>query len=72
MITRSWIRRLFARTPRTARKAPARFRPRLEALEDRTLLNNYMAATAADLITDIGLANAAGGTNTIALTAPNT
>jgi hypothetical protein len=35
MITRSWIRNLFARTPRTGRKAPARCRPRLEALEDR-------------------------------------
>jgi sugar lactone lactonase YvrE len=35
MITRSWIRNLFARTPRTARKAPARCRPRLEFLEDR-------------------------------------
>src|SRR5262249_62133338 len=35
MTTRSWIRRLFARTPRTIRKAPARFRPRLELLEDR-------------------------------------
>src|SRR5262249_41303409 len=50
-------------------QAPARFRPRLEALEDHILLNGYMAATAADLITDIGLANAAGGTNTITLTA---
>jgi sugar lactone lactonase YvrE len=35
MITRSWIRNLFARTPRTRRKAPARWRPRLESLEDR-------------------------------------
>jgi hypothetical protein len=35
MTSRSWLRRLFARTPRTVRKAPARFRPRLEALEDR-------------------------------------
>jgi uncharacterized repeat protein (TIGR01451 family) len=33
--TRSWIRKLFARQPRTIRKAPARCRPRLEALEDR-------------------------------------
>src|SRR5262245_155935 len=69
MTTHTWIRRLFDRKPRTVRKAPARFRPRLEALEDRTLLNNYMAATAADLINDIGLANTAGGTNTITLTA---
>src|SRR5262245_24946021 len=35
MTTRTWIRRLFARTPRTVRKAPSRIRPRLEALEDR-------------------------------------
>jgi hypothetical protein len=35
MAIRSWIRKLFARTPRTVRKAPARFRPRLETLEDR-------------------------------------
>src|SRR5262249_31803369 len=39
MTPRSWIRRLFARKPRTARKAPARFRPRLEGLEDRTVLS---------------------------------
>ena len=30
-----WTRRLFARTPRTIRQAPARCRPRLETLEDR-------------------------------------
>jgi hypothetical protein len=66
----SWIPRLFARTAPAARKAPARYRPRLEALEDRTLLNSYLAATAADLINDINLANAAGGANTITLTAP--
>src|SRR5438046_1886013 len=35
MTAPSWIRRLFARTPRTIRKAPARSRPSLEALEDR-------------------------------------
>src|SRR5262245_31350973 len=35
MTARSWIRKLFARTPRTARKA--RFRPRLEQLEVRAL-----------------------------------
>jgi hypothetical protein len=39
MTTRSWSRKLFARTPRRAPegspKAPARSRPRLEALEDR-------------------------------------
>jgi hypothetical protein len=35
MTPRSWIRQLFARTPRAIRKAPARCRPALEALEDR-------------------------------------
>src|SRR5262249_27315259 len=39
MAIRSWIRRLFARTPRTIRNAPARFRPRFEILEDRTVLS---------------------------------
>src|SRR5262249_28284466 len=32
---RSWLRALFARTPHTVRKAPARFLPAVEALEDR-------------------------------------
>ena len=35
MTTRTWIRKLFARTPRTVRKAPARCRPAVEVLEDR-------------------------------------
>jgi hypothetical protein len=39
-------------------------------MEDRTLLNNYFAASADALIADIDLANAAGGTNTITLIAP--
>ena len=39
MTSRSWIGKLFARTPRPTRKAPARCRPAVEALEDRTLLN---------------------------------
>jgi hypothetical protein len=50
MTLRTWTRRLFARTPRTSRKEPARFRPRLEALEGRlapaTLTVNSMADTA--------------------------
>ena len=44
----------------------------LEQLEDRTLLSSYSAATVSDLIADINAANAAGGTNTITLTAPTT
>jgi hypothetical protein len=47
-------------------------RPRLEQLEDRTLPSNYSALTVSDLIADINAANAAGGTNTITLTAPTT
>jgi hypothetical protein len=44
----------------------------LEALEDRSLLNAYMAATVSDLIADINDANQHPGANTIALTAPIT
>ena len=44
----------------------------LEPLEDRTALSNFNAATVADLIAYINAANAAGGTNTITLTAPTT
>jgi hypothetical protein len=53
-------------------KLRARFVPRLEALEDRTVLSSYNAATVSDLIADINAANKAGGTNTITLTAPST
>ena len=45
-------------------------RPRLEQLEDRTLPSNFFANTVSDLIADINAANAAGGINTITLTAP--
>jgi hypothetical protein len=41
----------------------------LEQLEDRSLPSSYSAATASDLIADINAANAAGGSNTITLTA---
>ena len=39
MTIRFWFRKLFARTPRTVRRAPARFRPTLDALESRTVLS---------------------------------
>jgi hypothetical protein len=60
------------RTIRNAtRQAHARsVRLTLEPLEDRTLLNHYFVANAAQLIDDINAANAAGGVNTITLTAP--
>jgi len=48
------------------------FRPRLETLEDRTLLSTFYAATASDLISDINAANKGSGANTIVLTAPGT
>jgi len=35
VVTRSWSRKLFARTPRASREDSGRFRPGLEALEDR-------------------------------------
>src|SRR5262245_44486327 len=35
MTMRTWVRNLFSRTPRTIRKPPARYRPRVEALEGR-------------------------------------
>lgn len=72
----SWLRNSTAiQSPRGRaqhRTAAPRFRPQLETLEDRTLLSNYTAATVSDLIADINAANAAGGVNTITLTAPTT
>src|SRR5215510_12956694 len=72
----SWLRnRTSIQSPRRRtqhRDAAPRFRPRLEALEDRALPSTYYAATASDLIADINAANTAGGANTIVLTAPAT
>ncbi len=44
----------------------------LDHLEGRALLASYTAPTVSALIADIGSANAAGGANTITLTAPTT
>jgi hypothetical protein len=52
MFTRTWIRRLFARTPHTRRKEPARFRPRLEALEGRLAPAVLTVNSTADNTTD--------------------
>src|SRR5262249_46318141 len=46
MTTRSWIRKRFARTPRSVRNHLPGYRPRLEALEQRlaptvNILNNF-------------------------------
>jgi hypothetical protein len=60
--------------PRSSqRPAPQRRRARLllEPLEDRALPSAYTAGSVADLIADINAANAAGGSNTITLTAVN-
>ena len=67
---RTWIRSLRGRAQH--RPAASRFRPRLEALEDRTLPSTFYAATASDLIAAVNAANTAGGANTIVLTAPTT
>src|SRR5262245_49736647 len=62
MNPRSWIRKLFARpVTRPSRKAPARFRPALEALEDRLAPATYRVLTNGDApggaITPTGNAN---------------
>src|SRR5262245_33623397 len=57
---------------RAHRPPASRFRPGVEALEDRTLLSYYTAATVSELIADINAANKAGGSHTITLTAPVT
>src|SRR5262249_42348577 len=63
----SWLRiRMSNRAPsgRTQRRQTApRFRPRLEAMEERALPSTYYAATASDLIADISAANKGSAAN---------
>jgi sugar lactone lactonase YvrE len=63
MTTRSWARKLLARTPRTVCKDRARFRPTLEVLEDRltpstlgttALLEGPAAGSATDIVVSSG------------------
>jgi predicted outer membrane repeat protein len=71
MTTHPWTRRLFSRTPRTVRKAPTRFRPRLEGLEGRVTPSTFTVTSLADdgspgtLRQAINLANANPGCDTI-------
>src|SRR6266436_5741546 len=69
---RSWIRNLFTRpVTRTIRKAPYRFRPALEVLEDRcvpstfTVLNTLDDGSVGTLRWAVGQANAHVGDDTI-------
>ncbi len=52
--------------------APRGRRLALEQFDDRVLLSNYAAASVTALIADINASNAAGGSNTITLTAATT
>jgi Ca2+-binding RTX toxin-like protein len=73
MTARSWIRRLFARpVTRPVRRAPARGRLRVEALEDRSVPASYSAATVPELIAAIDAANVTAEADTISLTAGTT
>jgi hypothetical protein len=49
-----WFRKLFARTPHTARQAPARCRPQLEALEDRLVPAAPVVVTGAAVVSSSG------------------
>jgi hypothetical protein len=72
----SWLRSRIAIPSRRSRAqdphAAPRFRPHLEALEERALPSTLYAATASDLIADIKAADKNSRANTIVLTAPTT
>jgi hypothetical protein len=58
--------------PRRQTEGRRSLRFTVEQLEDRMVPSSFTAATVSELITDINAANLAGGSNTIALTAPTT
>jgi len=74
----SWLPSTFSRSQaRRGQRRNSVSRPKtahlfLEHLEGRALLSSYTAGSVSDLITDINAANAAGGANTISLTAATT
>src|SRR5262245_2395816 len=69
---KTWRRLALGGRRHAVRRRRPDYGPPVEALECRTLLTAYAAATAAQLVADINAANKSGGTNTIALTAPTT
>jgi hypothetical protein len=69
---KNWRRLASDSRRRRPRRGRPDYGPPVEALECRTLLTAYAAATAAQLVADINAANKSGGTNTITLTAPTT
>jgi len=72
MLMTLWLALAKVAPKKAPRRRPACRRPLLEALEDRALPSSYSAASVSALIADINAANAAGGANTISLTAPTT
>jgi sugar lactone lactonase YvrE len=60
--TRSWIRRLFPRTPSTVRKTAACRRPWIEELEDRLTPAGPQVVTGAAIITSAGTGATLNGT----------
>src|SRR6516165_2672706 len=69
---RNWRRLALSGRRSSPRRRRPDYGPPVEALECRTLLTAYAAATAAQLVADINAANKAGGTKTITLTASTT
>jgi len=69
---KNWRRLALSGRRHSPRRRRPDYGPPVEALECRTLLTAYAAATVAQLVADINAANKSGGSNTITLTAPTT